>query len=81
MIVIECINYPFCSLDEETLKKGISPRNVNRFSSLSYTSKLNSDFSPISKTQTLLVVKWNDNDNDNDFDLKKKYLWIWYFNK
>ena len=68
MTVIECTNYPLCSLDEETLKKGISPRNVNRFSSLAYESKNTGDLSSISKYQTLLVVRCEEI-NDIEFDL------------
>ena len=69
MTVVECTTYPLCSLDDETLKKGISPRNVNRFSSLVYESKLKNEFSTISKTQTLLVVKCEDIEGIDDFDL------------
>ena len=67
MTVITCRNYPLCSLDDETLKKGTSPTNINRFSSFP-SSIYNSDISPISKIQTLLVVECKKREGDEDFD-------------
>ena len=68
LTVVECNNYPFCSLDDETLKKGVTPRNVNRFSSYVYEGQSNRDYSPISKTQPLAVVKCVDIEGLEDFD-------------
>ena len=68
MTVVECENYPLCSLDDDTLKKGISPKTINRFSSLNI-QKNNQNISPISKSQTLLVVECKDIEGDEDFDI------------
>ena len=59
MHVIECDNYPLCSLDN--LENGIRPRNINRFSSYSYTKKENIEYSLLSKSQTLFVVECEQN--------------------
>ena len=53
MYVIDCDNYPLCSLDN--LEKGIRPRNINRYCSYSFEKTEN--YSPISQKQKLLVVK------------------------
>ena len=68
LTVVECTNYPFCSLDDETLKRGVTPRNVNRFSSYVYEGQSNRDYSPVSKTQPLAVVKCVDIEGIEDFD-------------
>ena len=68
LTVVECNNYPFCSLDDETLKTGVTPRNVNRFSSYVYEGQPNRDYSPVSKTQPLAVVKCVDIEGIEDFD-------------
>ena len=61
MHVINCDTYPLCTFDENTLSTGIRPRNINRFSSLTFEKDKNYDNSPISKTQTLFVVECLEN--------------------
>ena len=57
MYVIECDNYPLCSFDDDILKNGIRPRNINRFSSYRKNKTNEYDDSPISRKQTLFVVE------------------------
>ena len=69
MTIIECNNYPFCSLDDDNLKKGVSPRNINGFSSYTYHKGNNDEyFSSISKNQLLLVVECQNSDNEKYFN-------------
>ena len=69
MTVVKCDNYPLCSLDDQTLEKGTSPKTINRFSSLNLVEDLHGDISPISKTQTLLVVECKDIEGEQNFDI------------
>jgi len=60
MTIYDCDNYPLCLYREDTLKNGVSPRNIDQFTTYSiYTSDLKIDFNPISKNQKLLVVECN----------------------
>ena len=68
MTVITCDNYPLCSLDDETLKEGTSPTNINRFTSYTSSQRIYNDNSPIGKIQTLLVVECKDIEGGEEFD-------------
>ena len=76
MYVIECDNYPFCNYDNKTLynSETIRPRNINRFSSLYVDKKEGRDDSPISKTQTVLVVECMESQKRADKDILPTYM-------
>lgn len=58
MYVYNCKDYPLCNfMDEDDPDNNIRPRNINRFSSLSFEKEKNSDNSPISKSQTIFFVE------------------------
>ena len=59
MTIVQCDNYPICSLTDNSLNNGIkeSPININRISSYSYKKLYGAKYSPISKSQTLFVVE------------------------
>ena len=60
MTIYDCDNYPLCLYKEGTLKNGVSPRNIDQFTTYSiYTSELKVEYNPISKKQKLLVVECN----------------------
>ena len=70
MTVFDCDNYPNCPITEEKLKGGESPRNINRFSSYTYNSKPNEDYSPISKKQKIFVVECKESQKINKTESK-----------
>ena len=69
MTVVECENFPLCSLDD-TQGKSYSPRSVNRFSSYSFKRKENNEYSPISKKQTLFIVKCKESEKTRKNETK-----------
>ena len=76
MHVIDCDNYPLCSLEDLNVKNAIRPRNINRFSSYFYENKEGINYSPMSKKQKLFVVECQNSgkkdetsDQPNYFDL------------
>ena len=62
MYVVQCNNFPLCSIDQNVLKEGIRPRNINRFSSYRASKGNELDESPISRKQTILVVECDQSD-------------------
>ena len=82
LYVIDCDNYPLCSLDN--LEEGIRPRNINRYCSYSFEKKEN--YSPISEKQKLLVVKCKNSQKEGEhsgrkyFDLMCGYSTLIYGN-
>ena len=57
MTIIDCNTFPLCSLDDDSLRNGISPRNINNFSTLTFNRNNHYDYSPISLYQKLIVVE------------------------
>ena len=59
MTIVQCDNYPICSLTDNSLNNRIieSPMNINKISSYSYSKLYGANYSPISKSQTLFVVE------------------------
>ena len=76
MFVIECNNYPLCNYDDQTLNdpKTIRPRNINRFSSLYVDKKEGINDSPISKKQTIFVVKCMESQKRPDKEIMPEYM-------
>ena len=72
MYVYNCTNYPICNFKEEDdPDNNIRPRNINRFSSLSFEKVDYNDNSPISKNQTIFFVECQRSQQtreDNHFD-------------
>ena len=70
MYIYKCNNYPLCIYEKNgtiSIHGVINPKNIDRFSTYSiYKDELNNTFSPISKTQYLLIAYC---DNSNDIDL------------
>jgi len=70
MTVVDCNNYPKCSLTDDILKGGESPRNINRFSSYTYKKESNEDYSPISKKQKIFVVECKESQKNKNKESK-----------
>ena len=60
MTIYDCDNYPLCLYKEGSLYNGISPKNIDQFTTYSiYTNELKIEYNPINKKQKILVVECN----------------------
>ena len=60
LYVVDCDNYPLCSLDNVNLNESISSMKIGSMNTISLKKDEKYDFSPINKYQKLFVVKCDD---------------------
>ena len=57
LYVYDCDNYPLCLHKNGTIKNGVSPKNIDSFTTYSiYTNEFKVEYNPISKNQKLLIA-------------------------
>ena len=79
MTIYDCDNYPLCLYKKETLYNGISPRNIDDFTTYStYITEDELENNAISKKQKLLVVECNP--SEQVIDIFCKYDTLIYSN-
>ena len=57
LYVMECNNYPLCSLDDSSFNESLSAIRIGRISSINLKKEQNFDFSPINNNQKIYVAK------------------------
>ena len=65
LYVVDCDNYPLCSLDNSNLNESTSAIKIGPMSTISLKKDEKYDFSPVNRHQKLFVVKCDDNAKRN----------------
>ena len=65
LYIVECDNFPLCSLNDDSFNESSSSINIGRMRSVTLKKEEKYDFSPINKNQKLYVVKCDDNAKKN----------------
>ena len=65
LYIVECDNFPLCSLNDDSFNESSSLINIGKMRSVILKKEEKYDFSPINKNQKLYVVKCDDNAKKN----------------